>query len=71
MKSFKVWFCISLIMFLAAIPAMGTEIKDSMTFSGDVTFKSTVKYGDTAYTYPSTDGTVGQHLATDGAGTLS
>jgi hypothetical protein len=51
--------------------AYATNIKDPMTFERGVEFQSTVQYGDTAYTYPTTDGTASYYLQTDGSGTLS
>lgn len=51
--------------------SFATTIGDDMTFEGPVNFEGTTQFGDTAYTWPSTDGTATYHLATDGSGTLS
>lgn len=62
-----------LILALLLIPGIcsAATTKDRMTFEGPVTFKNTIQMGDTAYTLPTTDGTNGQHLSTNGSATLS
>lgn len=66
-----VTFLVFLICALAVGSALATVVGDDMTFEGPVYFQSTVQFGDTAYTFPSTDGTATYALVTDGSGTLS
>jgi hypothetical protein len=67
----KKFIALLVVLVFFASPAYSMTFGDDITFEGPVYFQNTVQFGDTAYTLPSTDGTVGQHLATNGSGTLS
>lgn len=71
----KKWFAKAIMFAVTAAlivqPAFATNVGDDMTFEAAVTFQDTTQFGDTAYTWPSTDGTATYVLQTDGSGALS
>lgn len=71
MKNFRFWIVGVVSILLIASLAYATTTKDRMRFEGPVTFTNTTQFGDTAYTWPSTDGTASYAIVTDGSGTLS